>query len=167
MILNLKLPSYLCSFTPSIGALTNGTNFHPHLVLGLPLPRSKGTQPRSWWKSLQNLFQVSKSKISLCSCFSHKIDRYKQPNLDGNSIFFLTFWLRQKTKKTSWSSYSRPLYFSTRSSTLYSRDCASAPENLILTRFFLLHSFQMTFTSRERKNILRLLIGATSSLIPV
>ena len=165
--MRLKLPSYLCSFTPSIGALTNGTNFHPHLVLGLPLPRSKGTQPRLWWKSLPNLFQVSKSKSSLCSCFSHKTDRYKQPNLDGNSIFSWLSDCGKRPRKKSWSSYSRPLYFSTRSSTLYSRDCASAPENLILTRFFLLHSFQMTFTSRERKNILRLLIGATSSLIPV
>ena len=128
MILNLSLNlhSYLCSFTPSIGALTNGTNFHPHLVL--------------------------------CSCYSHLALHIRQIALSSQILmataFFgldWPFWLRQKTKKTSWS-FSRPLYFSTRSSTPYSRDCAGAPENLILTRFFLLHFPDDFHFTRKKKH---------------
>ena len=49
-------------------------------------------------------------------------------------------------------SFSRPLYFSTRSSTPYSRDCAGAPENLILTRFFLLHFPDDFHFTRKKKH---------------
>ena len=95
---------------------------------------------------------------SLCSCYSHLALHIRQIAISSQILmataFFgldWPFWLRQKTKKTSWS-FSRPLYFSTRSSTPYSRDCAGAPENLILTRFFLLHFPDDFHFTRKKKH---------------
>ena len=133
MILNVNL--YLCSFTPSIGALTNGTNSRPHLVLAQPLPsRRTGTQPRWWSKSLPNQFQV-RSFLTLprfpknCpknSLFSFqfltsvlcRLDRSlysalrpKQPNLDGNSISFSPLAFLTAAKDAPLLSYLAPTVF--------------------------------------------------------